>query len=62
MKQFCVTFRWYDTNTFCTNICFADSEDAVREHYGKYSDVSIRLAFDVEVEMAKKKGMPVITL
>ena len=63
MAKFRVTFRWYDTDTFCTNICIADSEDTAREHYSKkYKDVTVRPAFDYEVEDAKRRGMPIVTV
>ena len=63
MKKFMVTFRWYNTDTYCTNVCLAESEEQARAYYeSKYSDVSIRLAFDIEVETAKRKGMPIVTV
>lgn len=63
MKEFMVTFRWYDTDTFCTNLCIAESADKVREHYeSKFSDVSVRPALKGEAETAKRKGMPVVTV
>lgn len=58
--NYMVTFRWYDTDTFCTNICVASDEDAVREHYSKYRDVSIRPASNYEYETAERKGMPIV--
>ena len=63
MKKFMVTFRWYDTDTFCTNVCLAKNKEKVREHYeNKYRDVSVRPASDIETETAKHKGMPVVTV
>ena len=59
-KYFMVSFRWYDTDTFCTNLCIAESAEKAREHYeSKYRDVSVRDALKGEVETAKRKGMPV---
>lgn len=63
MKYFMVSFRWYDTDTFCTNLCVAESAEKAREHYeSKYSNVSVRDALKGEVETAKRKGMPVTTV
>lgn len=55
-----VTFRWHDTDTFCTNICVAYSEEEVKAHYSKYRDVSIRPASNYEYETAERKGMPIV--
>jgi hypothetical protein len=62
MNSFYVTFRWYDTDTYCTNICIAENKDMVHEHYSKYNNVSVREATAYEVETAKVKGMPIIKL
>ena len=55
-----VTFRWYDSDTFCTNICIAESEDSARAEYSKYKDVTLVKASESQVELAKKKGMPIV--
>lgn len=68
---FRVTFRWYDTDTYCTNICIADDIQKVRDHYAKYhdpvhygghSDVNISEITDDELRSAEKRGMPIIRL
>lgn len=61
MNKYSVTFKWYDTDTYCTNICEAESEEIVREYYGnKYNEVlSVEPISDYEFETAKRKGMPI---
>lgn len=61
MKRFQVTFKWYDTDTYCTNICEAESEEIVREYYEKkYNKVlSISSITDAEFESQKRKRMPI---
>ena len=62
MKFFKVTFRWSDTDTWCSNIAMAETEDEVREHYKKYGgDPIISAARDWEVDEAKRKGMPIVS-
>ena len=61
--KFKVSFRWYETDTFCTNICIAKNKDVVMEHYcEKYKDVTVSTASDYEFEDAKRKGMPVVII
>ena len=63
MADFIVTFKWYDTDTFCTNLCKADSADEAKAHYEKkYSNVNVREAKDWEVESYTRRGMPVTDL
>lgn len=56
-----VTFE-HSENVFCTNIAIADSVEAVKDHYSKYSWVNVRECAEWEVEEGKTKGMPVITI
>lgn len=42
MKNYMVTFRWYNTDTYCVNVCIADDEEKVRKYFSKYSNVNIR--------------------
>lgn len=64
MKTFQATFKWYDTDTYCTNLCVAESEEEVREHYEckGCEVVSVKEAKDYEVESAKRKGMPIVKI
>lgn len=62
MEFFKVTFKWYDTDTWCSNIAMAETEAQVREHYMKFGgDTIVSAATNGEVEEAKRKGMPVIS-
>ena len=46
-----------------SNIALGKSEEMVREYYGKKSDrVFVSKAEDWEVETAKRKGMPILTI
>ena len=57
-----VTFRWSE-KVYCTNLCIADGAEQAEEHYkNKYECVSVRAAYDWEVETYKKRGMPIIEL
>lgn len=62
MKNYMVTFRWYDADVYCVNVCIADDEEKVRKYFSKYSDVNIRPISDDEVTAAKRKGMPITIL
>lgn len=64
MNYYSITFRWYDTNTYCSNIVIAANEDAARKHYedeGK-EVVGISPASEYDVEDAQRRGKPVITV
>ena len=56
-----VTFK-HSENVFCTNIAIADSMEAVKNHYSKYSWSNVRECAEWEVEEGKTKGMPIITI
>lgn len=56
-----VTFE-HSENVFCTNIAIADSVEAVKDHYSKYSWSNVRECAEWEVEEGKNKGMPIITI
>lgn len=56
-----VSFEYSD-GVFCTNIAIAESEEAVRKQYSKYPWVSVRECADYELEEARRKGMPIITI
>lgn len=56
-----VTFK-HSENVFCTNIAIADSVEAVKDHYSKYSWSNVRECAEWEVEEGKTKGMPIITI
>ena len=58
---FNVTFKWYDTDTYCSNIARAETADDVAAHYGsKYSWYSISPATENDVNDAKRRGKPII--
>ncbi len=62
MKYYNVTFRWYDTDTYCSNIARAECAEDVKSHYAKYdSDPTITEASSYEVESAKERGKPIVT-
>lgn len=58
-KYFEVTFK-YLGNIYCTNIAHAEIAEAVERHYKNYEQVSIRECSNEEVEIAKRKGMPIV--
>lgn len=60
MNSYFVTFRWKGTETFCTNLCMAESEEDVQRCYAE--DAIVRPAHDYEIVEAKRRGMPVITI
>lgn len=62
MKYYNVTFKWYDTDTYCSNIAKAECAEDVKAHYTKYdSDPTITEASSYEVEAAKERGKPIVT-
>ena len=60
-KYYYVTFKWDDT-IFCTNIAHANNIEAVENEYSKYKWYHIRKVQTGELDMAKRKGMPIIEL
>lgn len=62
MKMYSVSFKWYDTDTYCTNLSKAENEETVRNHYESKGCkvISIKTASDYEVESAKRRGMPIV--
>ena len=63
MKAYIVTFEWYDTGTWCTNIVKADSEDVIHAHYKKFGEKRyVHEAKEYELDEAKRKGMPIVTI
>ena len=58
-----VSFKWYDSTIFCSNIVLAESKDVVEKHYTeKYGWCSVHDIQCYELEEAKRKGMPIIKL
>lgn len=57
-----VTFRFHDTDTYCSNLVFAFSEESAKKHYEKDGnhEVSVRPAESWEIEEAKRKGKPIL--
>lgn len=55
-----VTFRWYESQTFCSNIAYGTVRE-ITDHYSKYcrlSDITLKACSDEDVSYAKEKGMP----
>lgn len=62
MKYFNVTFKWYDTDTYCSNIAKAESAEDVKAHYAKYdSNPTITEASAYDVQAAQERGKPIVT-
>jgi len=62
MKYYNVTFKWYDTDTYCSNIAKAECAEDVKAHYSKYdNDPIISEASSYEVEAAQERGKPIVT-
>lgn len=59
-KYYNITFKWYDTNTYCSNIAYAETEEDVKESYSKYEIIAISEAKDYDVEDAKRRGKPIV--
>ena len=57
-----VTFKWYNSDLYCTNIVCADTEDSVKEKYSRYGECFVKKCDESEVEIAKRKGMPIVEL
>lgn len=55
-----VSFQ-YSENVYCTNLAIGTYE-AVEKEYSKYPWYLIKEATTVQVEEAKRKGMPIINL
>jgi len=63
MEKYLITFRWYNTDTYCTNIVVASNEETAKQHYSQtYNVVGIRKCQDWEYNDFTKKGMPVVKL
>ena len=55
-----VTFRWYDTGTFCSNLAKAESPEDVKAHYAKFDpDPIIGEATAHDVSDARRRGKPI---
>lgn len=64
MNYYSITFRWYETNTYCSNIVIASNEETARKHYedeGK-EVVGISPASEYDLQDAQRKGKPIITI
>lgn len=57
-----VTFKWYNSDIYCANIVYADTEDSIKEKYSEYEECFINKCSEDEVEIAKCKGMPIVEL
>lgn len=62
MEYYNVSY-YVGNDIWSSNIALAASEKMVREYYSKKSDrVFVSKAEDWEVEAAKQKGMPILTV
>ena len=61
-RYYSVTFKWYDSDLYCTNIVYTDTEDNIKEKYSKYGECFVSKCSEDEVELAKRKGMPIVEL
>lgn len=61
MKTYMITFEMKE-NIYCTNLVIAENEESAKAEYGKYEILEIREAANYEIEEAKRKGMPIVTV
>lgn len=65
MLSYLVTFRWHETDTWCSNIAKAKSEEAVRSYYQNtlhIIDIYINPLSSMEVEIYAERNMPIVTI
>lgn len=64
MKLYNVTFKWYETDTFCSNLVKAETEEDISAYYRtKYgNDPIITEASTYALEDAQRRGKPVVTV
>lgn len=66
MNYYKVTFKWYDTDTWCCNLAIAKNVYKVRDHYikysGEYENIFVEQASPSFVRASKKRGMPIVTI
>ena len=63
-KQFyLVSFKWYDSDVYCSNIVHAGNDQAVRDYYSsKYGWCAVYTAKYEDLRKARERGMPIIEL
>lgn len=63
-KQFyLVSFKWYDSDIYCSNIVHAGNDQAVRDYYSsKYRWCAVYSAKDEDLRKARERGIPIIEL
>ena len=61
-KQFyLVSFKWYDSDIYCSNIVHAGNDQAVRDYYSsKYGWCAVYSANDEDLRKARERGIPII--
>lgn len=63
MKNYYNVIYKVSENTWSANIAHAESEEAVQEYYKRKSTtICISLVSKGDVEVAKKKGMPIVEI
>lgn len=62
MKYYIVSFRWFETAIFCTNLVKTDRPEDIENHYidKGHSNIAIREATAYEIR--NDRGMPVVTI
>lgn len=62
MRPYLITFKWGDSDIYCTNICVAPDEDSARKRYESlgYQVVGVREADAYECNSAQNRGMPIV--
>lgn len=64
-KYYNITFRWYDTTTYCTNIAHAESAEEVTVHYlnAGHSWVSEPVeATEYDIANGRRRGIPFVEI
>ena len=61
-SAYLVTFKWYETDTYCTNIAIAPDKDAVAGRYEKYPWYCVTETDSDTTEMYMRRGMPIIEI
>jgi hypothetical protein len=61
LKPYSVTFRFYNTDTYCSNIVYAENEEQIKYKYkgNGHHDISVNEAKNYEIDEAKRKGKPI---
>lgn len=61
LTAYSVTFNYYDSGVWCSNIALAACEADVMAEYSRHTSVTVRPAEGWELDEARRKGKPIIT-